>query len=65
MILMFPPLNESFKIEELAFKEMIVSQAGGQIQSFKGWLYFFSWLQLFFETGGNLFKSQGQNGYKD
>ena len=38
------------------FTETIVSQARRQIQSFKGWLYFFSWLQLFFETGGNLFK---------
>ena len=49
-------LNESFVIEKLVFKEMIVSQARRQIQSFKGWLLFFSWLQLFFETDGNLFK---------
>ena len=49
-------LNESFIIEKLVFKEMIISQARRQIQSFEGWLYFFSWLQLFFETGGNLFK---------
>ena len=49
-------LNESFIIEKLVFKEMIISQARRQIQSFKGWLYFFSRLHLFFETGGNLFK---------